>query len=299
MIDQATRLRELAAAYRAQATSSRMHRTKAIAVTSGKGGVGKSNLSINLAHALIAAGKEVILLDADLGLANADILMGIVPAYHLGHLLKGERDILELIHRTPTRLKLIAGGSGLAELVNLSESKLRPFLNALSKLDGQADYLILDTGAGIGPAVQEFVLAADTALVVTTPEPTALADAYGAIKTLSRRGRDLDLRLVINQAEKQDEAAMAAERIITTARDFLGVNVEYLGTVPRDPIVWQAVRRQVPFIVGYPSAPASRAVGAMAARLLAGVPADPARSRPAGFFERLASLFGRRDSNAG
>lgn len=300
MLDQAARLRELAAAFRAQAAAPpKTRRTQVIAITSGKGGVGKSNVSVNLAHALTAAGKETILLDADLGMANADILLGVVPPYHLGHLVSGERGILDLICRTPHDLKLIAGGSGLGELTNLSEEELRPFLEGLSQLDGEADYLILDTGAGLSTTVQQFVHAADTVIVVTTPEPTALADAYGAIKAIARRNTCPDLRLIINQAERTDDANVTAERIIMTARDFLGVKVEHLGTIPRDPHVWQAVRRQVPFSVEYPAAPASRAMEILARRLLFGAKVEPAfRARTGGFFERLVGLFGRQESDA-
>jgi flagellar biosynthesis protein FlhG len=297
MLDQAARLRELAAAYRSQAAAGHRRRTRAIAVTSGKGGVGKTNISVNLAQALVRAGKEVILLDADLGLANADILLGTVPPYHLGHLLRGERDILELIHRTPTKINLIAGGSGVNELANLPEEQLRSFITALSRLDGQADFLILDTGAGLSQTVQEFVLAADTVLVVTTPEPTSLADAYAMIKALAQRRQGLDVRLVVNQVERPEEAEVAAERIIMTARDFLGITVEHIGTIPRDPYVWQAVRSQVPFVVSYPGAPASRAIDAMVRRLLGGQPSEPAtKPKLSGFFERLGQLLGRRSA---
>ncbi|HYF76259.1 MAG TPA: MinD/ParA family protein [Symbiobacteriaceae bacterium] len=296
MIDQATRLRELAAAYRSQAVRSPEphRRTRAIAVTSGKGGVGKTNISINVAHALMTAGKDVLLMDADLGLANADILLGTVPPYHLGHLLRGEREIRELIHRTPTGLKLIAGGSGVVELANLPDRQLQRFLTALGQLEGQADYLIVDTGAGLSNTVLEFVLAADQVLVVTTPEPTSLADGYATIKTLAQRLPSVDVKLVVNQAERLDEADAAAERIVTTARNFLGLTVEHLGTVPRDPAVWQAVRRQTPFLLGYPSAPASRAVTAMVQKLLYGKEERPTTQKPAGFFDRLAGFFGRK-----
>jgi flagellar biosynthesis protein FlhG len=263
-------------------------------VTSGKGGVGKTNLSINLAHALMKAGKDVLLLDADLGLANADILLGTVPPYHLGHLLRNERTMPELIHRTPTGLKLIAGGSGVEELSNLPPERVRAFVDALRQLDGQADYLILDTGAGLNHTVMEFVLAADQVLVVTTPEPTSLADGYATIKTLAHHRPAADIKVVINQAERTAEGDAAAERIVSTARSFLGLAVEHLGTVPRDPYVWQAVRMQTPFTVIYPGAPASRAVGAMVQRLLADRAEAQGRPRATGFFDRLAGLFGRR-----
>lgn len=300
MLDQATRLRELAAAYRAQASGAKpTRRTKVLAVTSGKGGVGKSNMSINLAHALMAAGKEVILLDADLGLANVDILLGVVPQYHLGHLLNGERTITELIYRTKTNLQIIAGGTGLSELVNLGEAEIRLFVDGLAQLSGRCDYLILDTGAGLSTTVQEFAMAADQVLVVTTPEPTSLADAYGAIKTLARRRPNVDVKLVVNQVERGKEAEWAVERIVSTARNFLELTVEHLGTVPRDPAVWEAVRQQTPFCISFPSSPAAVAVVGMARKLIRGDAAPEPEQKPkSGFFDRLTGLFGRQNSDA-
>lgn len=300
MLDQATRLREMAAAYRNQTTGERVRRSRAIAVTSGKGGVGKTNISINLAQALIRGGKEVLLMDVDLGLANADILLGTVPPYHLGHFLRGEKDILQVIHRTQSKLKLIAGGSGLVELGNLSSGQLQPVLRSLRRLEGEADYLILDTGAGLSDTVMEFVLAADQVLVITTPEPTSMADAYTTIKALYYRNPKIDIKLVVNQAERPEDGATVAERIGTTARDFLGLQIEHLGTIPRDPHVWQAVRLKVPFLVGYPGAPASRAVEAMASRLLGDQAEAPpgTRSSITTFFDRLSGLFTRRNSSA-
>jgi flagellar biosynthesis protein FlhG len=299
MLDQATRLREMAAAYRAQATGAKPRRMNAIAVTSGKGGVGKTNFSINLAHALLAGGKDVLLMDVDLGMANADILLGTVPPYHLGHFLRGEKDILQIIHQTQHRLKLIAGGSGFVELGNLSADKLQPVVRNLKRLEDEADYLILDTGAGLGDSVLEFALAADQVVVVTTPEPTALADAYTMIKAMYYRNPKVETKLVVNQVERLEEGAAVAERICTTARDFLGLQVEHVGTIPRDPAVWQAVRLKTPFFIGFPNAPASRAVAATASRLMNGaaIESQP-KSAISSFFDRLGSLFGRRNSSA-
>lgn len=300
MSDQAARLRQLAMAYRNQAAApagplQNTRRTRVLAITSGKGGVGKSNISVNLSQALVARGKDVVLMDADLGLGNADILLGTVPPYHLGHLLRGERSLPDLIHRCPSQIKLIAGGGGLAELANMSDAQVHSFVDALRSLDGQADYLILDTGAGLGTVVQQFTMAADQVLVVTTPEPTALADAYTLIKTLAKRSRSMQFGLVVNQTEGPAEGADVANRLATTARSFLGVTVEHVGSLPRDPQVWQAVRRQVPFFVGSPSAPASRAIDRMADRLMGAELAEPPTHQP-GFFDKLKGLFGRQRS---
>ncbi|MGE5672592.1 MAG: MinD/ParA family protein [Mycobacterium leprae] len=294
MLDQATRLREMAAALRVQASGKAPRRTKVLAVTSGKGGVGKTNVSVNLAHALIDAGKEVILLDADLGLANVDIMVGTVAPYHLGHVLRGERDMLGVIHRTARGLKLIAGGAGLGELANLTRDQLQPFIHALRRLEGEADYLILDTGAGVNHTVLEFVLAADQVLIVTTPEPTALADAYTMIKAMAKRNPQLDVKLVVNQADRYAEAEAAAERLILTARDFLSLPVEHLATIPRDACVSKAVRAKVPFVLSDPLSPAATAIKGMARRILSGMADVNVKPVPS-FFDRLARLLGRGD----
>ncbi|WP_374712440.1 MinD/ParA family protein [Symbiobacterium terraclitae] len=295
MYDQATRLRELAAAYRNQALGRAPRRFEVIAVTSGKGGVGKSNIAVNVAQVLVQAGREVLLMDVDLGLANADILLGTVPPYHLGHFLRGEVDLPQVIHRTSTGMKLIAGGSGLVELGNLSAAQLRPILRSLERLEDEAEYLVLDTGAGVGDAVVEFALAADQVLVVTTPEPTAMADAYTMIKALVARSPGVKIRLAVNQAERQEDADRVAERIVTTARNFLGAEVRHVGSIPRDPHVWQAVRQKVPYVLGYPGAPASRAVRAMVDRLVGGEAVRPPAPRGS-FFSRLAGIFSRSSS---
>lgn len=238
-------------------------------------------------------------MDVDLGMANADILLGTVPPYHLGHFLRGEKDILQIIHRTQHKLKLIAGGSGFVELGNLSADKLQPVLRNLKRLEDEADYLILDTGAGLGDSVLEFTLAADQVVVVTTPEPTALADAYTMIKAMYYRNSKVEAKLIVNQVESLQEGAAVAERIGTTARDFLGITVEHVGTIPRDPHVWQAVRLKTPFTIGFPNAPASKAIAATAARLMNGAAVEsPTKSSVASFFDRLGSLFGRRNSSA-
>lgn len=298
MLDQATRLREMAASLRGEAAGRGTRRMKAIAVTSGKGGVGKTNLSVNLAQALVSLGKRVILFDADLGLANADILLGTVAPYNLGHLVRGERDIRGVLHQTETGIYLIAGGSGLDELAYLSASELQLFVRALGELDGEADYLILDTGAGVGASVKEFVLAADQILVVTTPEPTSMADAYTMIKALAQQSIKSNINLVVNQAQHMEEGRLVAERIIVTSRDFLGVEVEHLGTIPQDRAVAKAVRSRLPFVLADPESPAALAVTRIAHRLadIQGGEITP-KSTP-GFFNRLIRLFGRSGSNA-
>lgn len=264
--------------------------TRVVAVTSGKGGVGKTNLSVNLAYALKALGYHVLVFDADLGLANVDVLLGTTPRWHLGHMLRGERTIRELIYTAPEGLHLVAGGSGIAELVDLSDEELSRFLNQIRELQGLYDYLLIDTGAGVGRGVLSFSVAADEVLVVTTPEPTAITDAYAVTKGILRRRPGARISLVVNQAASRQEAEEAANRLSTTVLRFLEAHVEMVGYIPSDPQVGKAVRQQLPFYLTAPDAPASRALTDLAQRL-AGVNGE-GNQPPAGlFFERLRRMF--------
>ncbi len=295
MRDQAERLRQLAQSYKAEILGSRapttVRRARVLAVTSGKGGVGKTNVSVNLSYALLSLGREVIVLDADLGLANVDVLLGTVPRLHLGHAISGEMDILDLIYDAPGRLKLIAGGSGVGDLADLPEADLQHFIKSLRKIEGRTDFLLLDTGAGLGRSVTNFVLAADAVLVVTTPEPTAITDAYAVIKTVVRRNPAADIKVIVNQAQTVKEAAEAADRLSTTVLKFLGTSVEFLGLIPVDKEVPRCVRNQQPFFLAAPGSPASKAVLELA-RKLVGDEGGP-RTGVGLFFDRLTRVFSK------
>lgn len=295
MRDQAERLRQLADNYKAEILASRPaaggRRARVLAVTSGKGGVGKTNISVNLSYALLSLGREVTVLDADLGLANVDVLLGTIPRQHLGHAISGETDILNLIYEAPGALKLIAGGSGVGELTDLSESDLQRFIRSLRVLETQTDFLIMDTGAGLGRSVTNFVLAADAVLVVTTPEPTAITDAYAVIKTIVRKNPSADIKMIVNNAQTPAEAEEAATRLSTTVLRFLGTSIEFLGTIPTDREVPRAVRNQEPFFLAAPSSKASQAVLELA-RKLVGDTEDP-RSGVGLFFDRLTRVFSK------
>jgi flagellar biosynthesis protein FlhG len=296
MRDQAQRLRELAETYRQEILSkpapppSASRRARVMAITSGKGGVGKTNVAVNLAYALIAQGKEVILLDADLGLANVDVLLGTTPQWHLGHAISGERDVLGLLYEAPGGLRLIAGGSGLAELTDLPEIDLRRFIQSLAQLQGEADYLLIDTGAGLSRSVMEFVMAADEVLVVTTPEPTALTDAYAIIKRLVRANPTVDIKLVVNMADSAEDGESTARRLRETVLRFLQIAVHYLGHIPRDPVVQQCVRQQRAYFLQHPRSAAAHATENLARRLLGEGPAPRNLNL---FFDRLQQVFRR------
>jgi flagellar biosynthesis protein FlhG len=260
-------------------------------VTSGKGGVGKTNVSVNLSYALMKLGQEVMVLDADLGLANVDELLGTVPQKHLGHALAGVADILDIIYDGPGSLKLIAGGSGVGELADLSDTDLQRFIQSLRKLESRADYLVVDTGAGLGRSVRNFVLAADIVLVVTTPEPTAMTDAYALIKSVVQKNPAADIKLIVNQVESKAEADEAAARLSAAMLRFLGASTEYLGAIPADREVPRCVRNQKPFFLANPTSPASQAIQAIASRLL-GDPEHP-KAGVTLFFDRLSRVFAK------
>lgn len=295
MRDQAERLRQMAHSFKqeilAPIAETPTKRARVIAITSGKGGVGKTNFSVNLGYALLKLRHEVLIFDADLGLANVDVLLGTAPRYHLGHALAGERDVLDLVYRAPGGLKLIAGGSGIGELADLSAAELRQFVQSLRKLEGYTDYLLLDTGAGVGRNVTGFVLAADVVIVVTNPEPPAITDAYAVIKNITRQNPAADIKLVVNQATSKMEADQAAERLSATCLRFLKTSVDYLGSIPHDPQVVRCVKNQQPFFLAAPRCAASQAVEEVAQRLTG---TESGSTGKIGlFFDRLGKMFSR------
>ena len=230
------------------------HKTRIIAITSGKGGVGKSNFAVNMAIAYAQLGKKVILIDGDLGMANVNVLLNIVPQYNLMHVINKKKSMKEIIMDTEFGIKFIAGANGFSKIANLSVEELEYFAKQFSSL-GNADLIIIDTGAGIANNVLQFVAAADEVYVLTTPEPTAITDAYGIIKIITTEivDRTVNLKLVVNRVHSVEEGKRISERIINIVGQFLNYKVEYLGCVYEDPIVQASVIRQKPFMVVNPT----------------------------------------------
>jgi len=277
--DQAGKLRKL------------MHQarqTRTIAVTSGKGGVGKSNIGLNLAILMAGAGNRVALVDADMGLANLDLLAGVSARANLSHVVAGRRRLSEVIVDLPCGVQFVPGASGLAKLADLSEFQRAALLKELAMLEGDNDTIIVDTGAGIGANVLNFATAADTTLVVTAPEPTAITDAYAVIKLLVQHGYQGKICVVVNMAPNRQEARATYQRISTVARRFLGAKVLDAGYVLIDARVREAVRKREPFVLAHPSCPASRCMAALATKLSAG---GALVERKEGFFRRVANWF--------
>ncbi len=277
---------------------SRISLAKAIAVSSGKGGVGKSNLAVNLAVAMSRMKLKVCLLDADLGLANADVLCNITPKMTLEHVVAGECRLWEAMVLGPGGFRLIPGASGVAKMADLSEAHRRGVLEQLALLERIADVIIIDTGAGIHPNVLSFAAAAHSVVLTTTPEPTSITDGYGTIKTLVAREPQARIELVVNMATSEQEAAGVFARIDRVSRTFLHRPLSYGGAIPNDPAVPASVRQRVPFALYAPESDATRAVWAMARRLagLEGVESsDQSANKSAnqrGFFARLANWLG-------
>jgi flagellar biosynthesis protein FlhG len=263
-------------------------RATTIAITSGKGGVGKTSIAVNLAIALAAREARVFLVDADLGLANADLLLGMPCRRNLAHVLSGACTLADVMVPGPAGLRLVPGASGLEQLANLSEFERHHLLAQLEKLERECDYLILDLGAGVGRNVIGLAAWADHVLVVTTPEPPALADAYATVKLLALHNRAADIEAVVNQAFSRAEARQTYERLAGVASRFLGLPLTFAGYVLSDEAVARAVRARQPFMISDPGCNASACVRALARHYCGAVPSRPEKR---GFFRRVADLF--------
>lgn len=231
---------------------------------SGKGGVGKSNFTLNFALTLKAMGKRVLLFDADIGMANIDVLMGVSARYNLYHLLKREADIEQIIQYGPNSLPFIAGGSGMDELFTLSESDLDYFTNQIALIADSMDYILFDTGAGLSKETMKFITSADDCLVVTTPEPTAITDAYALMKVVNRSYPETSFKLIVNKAGDEREAIATSDKIRMAASRFLQLDISYLGHISSDAHVVQAVKRQTPFTLAFPNCIAAKDIHRLA-----------------------------------
>ena len=265
-MDQAERLRIIKASQHSRPLA------RVITVTSGKGGVGKSNTAINLAIQFRKMEKRVIILDADFGLANIEIMFGAVPKHNLCDLIYQGKNIREIITWGPMEVGFISGGSGIAGMSNLSRDYLSYIIQNLVQLDTIADIIIVDTGAGISDAVLEFLVASGEILLVTTPEPTSITDSYSLLKALYRHPRftqeTTKVKMIANRVEKEEEGEVLFSKLNAVVTRYLKVPMTYLGCVPEDAHLSRAVMQQVPVSLQNPGARSTAAYERIARRLL-------------------------------
>lgn len=267
-MDQAQNLRNIIKAGSAVPALSRV-----ITITSGKGGVGKSNLAINLAILLSRMGKKTVVLDADFGLANIEVMLGVRPQYNLSDLMFRGKSLSEIITEGPENIGFISGGSGIREMTNLTKEQLINLSARLSELDRQADVVIIDTGAGISEDVIEFVMSSAEVFLVATPEPTSITDAYALLKTLDHQPEfareHCHIKLIANKVGNEKNGRELFEKLSVVADKFLNISLEYLGAIPFDQSVSKAIIKQQPLVKAFPNSHATKAIDNIA-RMITG-----------------------------
>lgn len=266
---------------------------RVITITSGKGGVGKSNFSLNFALGLIATGKKVVVLDLDLSTANINILMGLTPRYTLADVLSQRKYIWDVLEKGIGGIEYIAGGLEVEDLLQLDERMLAFFWSQIQALQGYADYILLDTGAGISKGLVDFILASDETFVVTTPEPTSIADSYAVIKTVLQYTKQVPkFRLVVNRAHSYREAVETSRAMKNACSQFLKISLSTLGFLMEDVHVRSSVRSQVPFFISHPNCEASKNIKQIVHAYLPEMEKldSSAPKGIRGFFEKILSI---------
>ena len=228
-----------------------------IAITSGKGGVGKTSITVNIASLLVKQGKKVLIIDADLGLSNVEIMLGVTPSKTLRDLMKNSRKIEDIIIKGPYDIDFISGGNGFMELTELTEIEREEILIKFQDLDTMYDIILIDTGAGISKNVTDFLLVADFVIAVATSEPTALTDAYSVIKVIKEQKEDIKINLIINRVKDMKEYRQASDVLIATVKKFLGIDIIDIGFVFEDGAVKKTIFKKMPFVLSYPDSKAS------------------------------------------
>lgn len=265
-MDQATKLRQM------MNTTQKQSKARVIAVTSGKGGVGKTSLSVNLAIELSKLGKKVVIFDADFGLANVEVMLGIRPKYNLLDLFHNDMNIEEIITNGPNGIGFISSGSGVSELASMDYDSIKLLIDEMSKLDSLYDIVIIDTGAGITDAVMEFVMVSPEILLVVTPEPTSITDAYSLLKVLRRKEEFNPLyktiNVVSNRVSGRDEGRDIYNKMNTVSSKFLNTKLQYLGEIIQDKSASMAIIEQKPVCNAYPNSMMAKGIANIAANLV-------------------------------
>lgn len=298
MIDQAAKLRELINDRRiiSKRTVPQKEQivkdARIICITSGKGGVGKTNFTINLAIELSKLNNRVVIIDADLGLANIDVVLGTIPKYTLLDVVHNDKSIEEVMVTGPNNIKIISGGSGITELVDMSLSSIQQLIEKFHSINNYADIILIDTGAGLSNSVLSFVLAAQEVIIVTTPEPTSITDAYAMIKTINLKEKNKEIKVVINRVGNITEGNIAFEKLKNAVKRFLLMDLYKLGYVFEDSSVIKSVKKQIPFTVEYPNSIVSKNIKNIAIKLINDTDIDTESSKNFdSFFRRVFNFF--------
>ena len=278
MADQAQKLRELVKTNKG---------ARVVSVSSGKGGVGKSFFSVNLAVALSRNSVRTLVIDADFGLANVDVMLGATSKYNLTHFLSGEKTLDEIIQLGHHGVSFISGGSGLKDLFELNEEQVEKLLQGMTKLEHPFDFIIIDTGAGVNETVLQMALSSSEAIVITTTEPTAILDAYAFVKMLHKRNNTLPMHIVVNKYENEKEAKLVLDGFLEFIGKHLGKNLNPLGFIMYDQAVIHSIKRQTPIIAESKSGEIGSQIEQIA-RALVDIPND---NPPQGVFSKLFSRF--------
>ncbi len=258
-MDQAERLRDIVKQHNSQNES----KARVITVTSGKGGVGKSSISVNLAIQFAKAGKKVIIFDADFGLANVEVMFGAIPKFNLSDMIYKGKEFKDIIVNGPMDIGFVSGGSGIGGLANMTSDQVKFLVHKLVELEELADVIIIDTGAGISDSVLEFVMASNETILVTTPEPTSITDSYALLKTLNskygiRKG-DMLINVITNRVESYEEGRNLYNKLNLVVDKFLTVDLKFLGTIPYDKYMQRSVMQQKPVSLAYPNSSGAKA----------------------------------------
>jgi flagellar biosynthesis protein FlhG len=240
---------------------------RVIAITSGKGGAGKTNLSVNLGIALAQTGQRVAILDADMGLANVDILIGVYPKFNLSHVLSGEKTLADIMMEGPEGIRIIPGASGIQKMAELSSTEQAAMIRAFSEIDQELDVLIVDTAAGISASVVNFARACQEIIVVVCDEPTSLTDAYAFIKLLNRDYKLTDFHIVANMVKTVEQGQALFQKLIKVTDHYLDVTLRFVGSVPYDENLRKSVQKQSPVVAAFPNTKATLAIKDIAAKI--------------------------------
>lgn len=284
MLDQAERLRTLV-----NGEINNRKKAKIITITSGKGGVGKSNFVVNLAISLQKKGQKVMIFDADIGMGNDDVLMGIYPKYNVLDLMRGNMSIENVLVNGPEGVKLLPGGSGLNNIEDLQQYERDRFLKKIEAIEG-FDYIFIDTGAGISRSVLAFISCADNVVIVTTPEPTSLTDAYSLLKAVKHFKINIDTSIVVNKTFDKHEGEQTFLKFQKAVERFIKIETKYLGCIDDDRKLTMAVREQSPVVISYPNSNSAKCIKNISERLL-DRKNDNKGSGAEGLFKRLFNIF--------